>query len=130
MAERRDTMVLAMASHAARVRVKVREAKHKEARQAGHRTERYKKFKGRRHVALQEDLHARRARRSQAMLLWLEAQALVNAEEGSPREARGQADLVTTSRGAGETGFVPESGREEVPDKSQRLISFFFVVKR
>ena len=73
LSECRDQMVLVMASHAARVKVKARQAKDEAVRQVGHRTERYQQFKGRRSTALDEGGHAHRARRFQAMLLWLEA---------------------------------------------------------
>ena len=56
LSDRRDRMILAMATDAARVKVKAREAKQKTVRQIGHRTERYQQFKGRRTSALQEDL--------------------------------------------------------------------------
>jgi hypothetical protein len=56
LSERRDKMILAMATHVARVKVKLRDAKHEAVRQVGHRTERYQQFKGRRSTVLQEDL--------------------------------------------------------------------------
>ena len=81
LSDRRDRMILSMANHAARVKTKAREAKQQAVRQVGHRAERYQQFKGRRTSVLQEDVKARRYRGSQAMGRWLEAQALVNAEE-------------------------------------------------
>jgi hypothetical protein len=131
LSERRDQMVLVMASHAARVKVKARQAKDEAVRQVGHRTERYQQFKGRRSTALDEDGHARRARRFQAMLLWLEAQALANAEEGSPREYQANArspDLEIQDAGAGEASTEVEGGN--ILDDSQRLITSFFGVRR
>ena len=86
LSERRDQMVLAMASHADRVKAQAREAKDEATRQVGHLTERYRQFKGRRSTALDEGVQGRRDRRFQAVLLWLQAQVLANAEEGTPRE--------------------------------------------
>ena len=132
LSERRDQMVLVMASHAARVKVKARQAKDEAVRQVGHRTERYQQFKGRRSTALDEGGHARRAKRFQAMLLWLEAQALVNAEEGSPRGDQANARFpdweIQVTSGAGVASTEVEE--ETVPDDSQRLITSFFKVKR
>jgi hypothetical protein len=132
LSERRDQMVLVMASHAARVKVKARQAKDEAVRQVGHRTERYQQFKGRRSTVLDEGGHARRARRFQAMLLWLEAQALANAEEGSPREYHANAqspDLeIQVDSDAGESSTEVEG--EKVLDDSQRLITSFFGVRR
>ena len=129
LSERRDQMVLVMASHAARVKVKARQAKDEAVRQVGHRTERYQQFKGRRSTVLDD---ARRARRFQAMLLWLEAQALANAEEGSPREYHANAqspDLeIQVDSDAGEASTEVEG--EKVLDDSQRLITSFFGVRR
>ena len=88
LSERRDQMVLAMASHAARVKAQAREAKKEATRQVGHLTERYRQFKGRHSTALNEGVQGRRDKRFQAMLLWLEAQALAHAEEGTPRDIR------------------------------------------
>ena len=131
LSERRDQMVLVMASHAARVKVKARQAKDEAVRQV-HRTERYQQFKGRRSTALDEGGHARRARRVQAMLLWLEAQALANAQEGSPREihANGRPMDVEIQEDceAGEEAAEAMGGK--VLDDSQRLITSFFGVTR
>ena len=80
-------MILATATDAARVKVKAHEAGHEKVRQIGHRTERYQQFKGRRSTVMQEELHVRRNQRFQAMVTWLEAQAQVNTEEGTPRQA-------------------------------------------
>ena len=91
LSERRNQMVLVMASHAARVKAKAPKAKIVVVRQVGHRTERYHQFKGRRSTALDEHLQSRRAKRFEAMLIWLEAQALVNAEEGNPWEVPAEA---------------------------------------
>ena len=132
LSERRDQMVLVMASHAARVKVKARQAKDEAVRQVGHRTERYQQFKERRSTALDEGGHARRARRVQAMLLWLEAQALANAEEGSPREihANGRPMDVEIQEDceAGEAAANAEG--EKFLDDSQRLITSLFGVRR
>ena len=102
--ERRDQMVLVMTSHAARVKIKARQAKDEAVRQVGHRTERYLQFKGRRSTALDEGGHARRARRFQAMILWLEAQALVNSEEGTPREVFADSQPMDVDPGGSRDG--------------------------
>ena len=132
LSERRDQMVLAVASHAAWVKAKAREAKDEAIRQVGHRTERYQQFKGRRSTALDEVVQGRRDRRFQAMLLWLEAQALVNAEEGSPREDQANVRSpdweIQVDAGAGVASTEVEE--EIIPDDSQRLITSFFGVRR
>ena len=65
------------------------------------------------------------------MLLWLEAQTLANAEEGTPREvhvgARPMDFPVHEERETEET--VPEPGGGEACEESQQLI-IFFVVRR
>ena len=121
-----------MATDAARVNVKAREAKQEGVRQIDHRTERYQQFKGRRSTVLPEDLQARRNRCFQAMLRWLEAQALVNAEEGTPREVHAAAGLVNLGAvREGEWGdSIPGSGGEAASNEPQRLITSFFVVGR
>ena len=62
------------------------------------------------------------------MLGWLEAQALVNAEEGTPRE------VVVVKPEAGQEGKMSDSVLEPVDgassDESQRLITTCFVVRR
>ena len=119
--DRRDTMILAMTSDAARFKVKAREAKHKKTRQVGYRTIRYKRFKGRRHEIMEdktrEALKARRAKRCQAMIVWLEAQALVNAQEGEPR------DPVRVDSHKEPSFLEPDN---ESPGESQGLITTFF----
>jgi hypothetical protein len=119
--DRRDTMILAMTSDAARFKVKAREAKHKKTRQVGYRAVRYKRFKGRRHEIMEDEtreaLRARRAKRCQAMIVWLEAQALVNAQEGEPREP--------VQVGFHKEPSPPEPDHES-PGKSQGLITAFF----
>ena len=45
--DRRDTLLLAMASDASRVKIKAREALYKKIRQTGYRQVRYQRFKGR-----------------------------------------------------------------------------------
>ena len=132
LSERRDQMVLVMASHAARVKVKARQAKDEALRQVGHRTERFQQFKGWRSTALDEGGHARRARRFQAMLLWLEAQALANAEEEGPLEYQANnrsPDLeIQVDSDAGEAAAEVEGGK--IFDDLQRLITSFFGVRR
>jgi len=123
--DRRDTMILAMTSDAARVKVKAREAKHKKTRQVGYRAVRYQRFKGRRHEIMEDEtreaLRARRAKRCQAMIIWLEAQALVNAQEGGPRGE---------PRNPGPVDSDPElfcSGTDAVAqEEPQGLITNFF----
>jgi len=65
------------------------------------------------------------------MLLWLEAQALANAEEGSPREdqanARSPGPEIQEDPDVGEASTEVEG---ESPDDSQRLITTFFEVRR
>ena len=79
-----------MAKDASRIKTKAREARHKRTRQVGYRAVRYQRFQGRRGEVLEEEarerVRARRARSIQLMATWLEAQALANAEEGTPRE--------------------------------------------
>jgi hypothetical protein len=121
-------MILSMATHAARVKTKAREAKQQAVRQVGHRAERYQQFKGRRTSVLQEDVKARRYRCSQAMGRWLEAQALVNAEEGTPREVAVIAfETVEGAKISDPVSEVVDGGNS---DESQRLITTFFVVRR
>ena len=119
--DRRNTMILAMTSDAARFKVKAREAKHKKTRQVGYRAVRYKRFKGRRHEIMQDEtreaLKARRAKRCQAMIIWLEAQALVNAQEGEPR------DPVLVDSHQAPSCLEPIN---ESPGESQGLITTFF----
>ena len=80
-----------MASDASRVKVKAREALHKKIRQTGYRRARYQRFKGRREDVLEDEIrergHLRRVKSIQKMEAWLSAQAQVNSEEGSPRDA-------------------------------------------
>jgi hypothetical protein len=128
LSDRRDRMILSMATHAARVKTKAREAKQQAVRQVGYRTERYQQFKGRRTSVLQEDVQARRNRRSQAMRGWLEAQALVNAEEGTPREVA--VVVFETVHEVKTSEPVSEVVDGEGSDESQRLITTFFVVRR
>jgi len=119
--DRRDTMIDAMTSDAARFKAKAREAKHKKTHQAGYRAGRYQRFKGRRHEIMEDEtreaLRARRAKRCQAMIIWLEAQALVNAQEGEPRNPV----LVDSHPGPSCSGPGIESLEE-----SQGLITTFF----
>ena len=123
--DRRDTMILAMATDAARVKVKAREAKHKKTRQIGYRAVRYQRFKGRRHEIMEDEtreaLQAPRAKRCQAMVIWLEAQAMVNAQEGKPRDEPRNPVLVDSH---------PElscSGADNVSsEEPQGLITTFF----
>ena len=88
--DRRDQMMLAMAKDASRIKTKAREARHKGTRQVGYRAVRYQRFQGRRGEVLEKEsrdrVRIRRARSIRLMATWLEAQALVNAEEGTPRE--------------------------------------------
>jgi len=110
--DRRDQMMLSMAKDASRIKTKAREARHKGARQVGYRAVRYQRFQGRRGEVLEgearERVRTHRARSIRLMAAWLEAQALVNAEEGTPREE-------------------PSSGVGSVPEPSgQRLITAFW----
>ena len=132
LSERLDQMVIVMASHAARVKAKALAAKIEVVRQVGHRTERYHQFKGRRSTALDEYLQSRRAKSFQAMLIWLEAQALANAVEGTPREVPAEArSMVFAVPQEPETGeAVPGPEEVEAFEESQRLITAFFVVRR
>ena len=117
-----------MATHAAREKTKAREAKQQAVCQVGHRTERYQQFKGWRTSVLQEDVQTRRNRRFQAMRGWLEAQALVNAEEGTPREVAVVELEAVQEVKTREPVFEVVDG--EGSDESQRLITTFFVVRR
>ena len=87
---RRGQMVLTMAKDASRAKAKLREARHKKARQIGYRSVRYRRFQGRRGDVLEEEGHqvirARREKSFQAMKRWLKLQTQANAEEGTPRE--------------------------------------------
>ena len=118
-------MILAMTSDAARVKVKAREAKHKKTRQVGYRAVRYQRFKGRRHEIMEDEtreaLQARRAKRCQAMIIGLEAQALVNAQEGEPRGEPRSPVLADSHPGP----FC--SGPDTVsPEEPHGLITTFF----
>ena len=66
------------------------------------------------------------------MLLWLEAQALANAEEATPRAihagSRPMDVKIQEDCGAGEAATEAEG--EKVIEDSQRLIISFFVVRR
>ena len=83
-------MMLSLAKDASRTKTKAWEARHKGTRQVGYRAVRYQRFQGRRGEVMEEEarkcIRARRARSIQLMATWLEAQALANAEEGTPRE--------------------------------------------
>ena len=85
----RDKMLLSMALHAARVKTRSREARHKKERQRSYRKVRYKRFKGRRDDFMDEDMRqaeiTRRAKSLQWTAKWLKAQDRANAEEGNPR---------------------------------------------
>ena len=88
--DRRDTLLLFMARHASRVKVKAREALHKKIRQTGYRHVRYQRFKGRREDVLADEIRERRRLRRvksiQKIEAWLSAQAQVNSKKGSPRD--------------------------------------------
>jgi len=88
--DRRDQMMLTMAKDASRIKTKAREARHKGTRQVGYRAVRYQRFQGRRGEVLEKESRERvrifRARSIRLMATWLEAQAPVNAEEGTLRE--------------------------------------------
>ena len=121
---RRDTTVLAMAPDAARAKAKMREARHKKVRQVGYRAVRYQRFKRRRDDALEgeslEVSRARRVKRFQAMVTWLEAQAQVNAQEGTPRDVfRHAATSEVQAHEAGELRVPSTEG-------GQQLITSFF----
>ena len=83
-------MVLTMTKDTSRAKAKLREARHKKARQIGYRSVRYRRFQGRRGDVLEEEgrqvIRARREKSLQAMKRWLELQTQTNAEEGTPRE--------------------------------------------
>ena len=85
ISERRDKMLLNMAVHSARAKAKSREVLHKNKRQMGYRKVRYKKFKGRRDDIIAVEVLEHKRRQRVKMSGWLEAQGLVNAEEGYPR---------------------------------------------
>jgi len=110
--DRRDQMMLSMAKDASRTKTKAREARHKRTRQVGYRAVRYQWFQGHRGEVLEEEarecVRIRRARSIQLMATWLEAQALANAEEGTPREG-------------------PSSGASNGPEPlGQKLITAFW----
>ena len=88
--DRRDTLLLVMASDASRVKIKAREALRTKIRQTGYRQVRYQRFKGCREDVLEDEIRERRRLRRiksiQAMETWLSAQAQANSEEGSPRD--------------------------------------------
>mmetsp|Transcript_52681 Transcript_52681/g.120197 ORF Transcript_52681/g.120197 Transcript_52681/m.120197 type:complete len:133 (+) Transcript_52681:111-509(+) len=113
--DRRDGMILDMAQHAARVKVKAREARHKKLRQSGYRRVRYQRFRGRREDAMEEETqeaYRARLRRSLTfMASWLDAQAVVNLQEGQPRS------VVESAQGK-----LPVAGA------AQSLITSFFRV--
>ena len=100
--DRRDTLLLVMASDASRVKIKAREALHKKTRQTGYRQVRYQRFKGRREDALEDEIRERRRLRRiksiQAMEAWLSAQAQANSEEGSPRDVPKVFEIVVKTR--------------------------------
>ena len=105
-------MMLSMAKDASRTKAKTREARHQGTRLVGYRAVRYQRFQGRRREVLEEEarqrVRARRARSIRLMATWLEAQALANAEEGTPREG-------------------PSSGVGSGPEPSgQKLITAFW----
>ena len=79
-------------------------------------------FMGRRNAVMQEELHARRNRRFQAMVAWLEAQARVNVEEGTHRELRTEADPANSGPCQGEQweGSAPGPGLASFPEEPQR----------
>ena len=83
--DRRDQMLQTMAVDTARAKSKSREARHQAVKQAGHRRVSYKRFKGRRGDAMEEEMRkALRERRKKPILFmqgWLEAQLQANAEE-------------------------------------------------
>ena len=99
--DRRDTLLLVMASHASRVKVKARKALHKKIWQTGHRQVRYQRFKGRREDVLEDEIRERRRLRRiksiQNMKAWLSAQSRVNAEEGNLRDAPEIPEAATES---------------------------------
>ena len=129
LCDRRDQMILAMATDAARAKAKFREARHKKARQMGYRRVRYQRFQGRRSDVTEEEIReavrVRRAKSIRAMASWLEAQAQAIAEEGTPREEQPGLEAPVPSGGDAEpVDAVPKSAAPEVA--RQRLITLFF----
>ena len=134
LSDRRDQLVLSMVIDLARVKTKAVEAKRKQARQVGYRSVRYQRFKGRRGDAMEDEvrqaIRARRTKSIQIMAEWLEAQALSNALEGTPREKE-----VETA------GSAPDATSPEKPSSTaastpivaaggQRLITSFLSQSR
>ena len=72
-----------------------------------------------------EDFHARRAKRFQAMITWLEAQAQVNAQEGTPRHEPWNADLVDSNTRRMELPR-PDPDAASTHGEQQQLITSFF----
>jgi len=117
--DRRDNLLLVMASDAVRVEGKAGEARHKQARQIGYRQVRYQRFQGRREEVLEDEIHERRHVRRmksiQAIELWLGAQVQANAEEGSPRD-------VPKVPAGGSVTFPVEEASAEITDGSPFLV--------
>ena len=134
ISDRRDQMVLTMATHAARVKQKSREAFRKNKRQVEYRGVRYQRFNGRRDDALEAEAYdARRARRAksiQRMAEWLEAQGRANAEEGTPRAEKGRNDafvvLFAVESLPAELPVEAVEGAQEVPERGLQAITSFF----
>ena len=72
-----------------------------------------------------EAFHVRRAKRFQAMITWLEAQAKVNAQEGTPRDEPCNADLVDSNTCRLELPR-PDPDTVSIHGEPQRLITSFF----
>jgi len=130
LSDRRDQLALSMVIDAARVKTKIGEAKRRKARQVGYRSVRYQRFKGRRGDALEEEVRhvvrVRRAKSIQIMADWLEAQAISDALEGTPREKEDEQDVPAA--GAASLERRKPSAATSAPiaaARGQRLITFY-----
>ena len=85
ISDKRDKMLLGMATHAAKVKAKSIKVHHENKQQMGHRKVRYKKFNGRRDEIMAVELLEQKRSRRMKMAGWLKAQGRANAEEGGPR---------------------------------------------
>ena len=143
-------MLLSMAIEAARTKSKFHEARHKIARQVGHRHVRYQKSKGRRGDAMEEEVREVLWERHKKSICftgeWREAQSRANAEEKTSRFDPDDSDdvpliLLMSKSSEGDTtrsesiqerdiGAV-EGVKAEIPGTSgHRLITSFFRVRR
>jgi len=133
LSDRRDQLALSMVIDAARVKKKLGEAKRKQARQVGYRGVRYQRFKGRRGEAMEDEMRqeirARRTRSIQVMAEWLEAQAISNALEGTPRDEIDEAVGFAPGALSPEKPSVKVASTPAAVASGQRLITFYLAEK-